>query len=575
MEAPGSKHGKRKRNKSFIQTAKKYGKQGRFGRGSHVTEDVYQYFVRVLEMSRQEFGTIEDKEVFVSNVFGETVGEEINLSCNQLVSRAIEKFLPCASADVIERFTEAFSKNLRPIFGDPFASHVLQKLLLVVAQKTKETLSEEQESDDPKEKNDWVVQIARFGLNNIEDFAWDTYANHVLRTALLCLSGGEESENVKEGKDGTLNVKYTEIIIRKGNVPETYTELLREYEQSLASWPQIADLAFEGLTSGLLQSLVIALKRAGETESCDHFIKILIEKCFKKYAEDGSLFESDYAMHFMDSCLATASPDLIETIYRSCLKDKLKKLVTHSKANFTVQRLFDFCPDKELMAECLDEVIETEDAMEKIFKSGYFGVFSSMAKACKRLGHKQGVFLLKGKQKPNESNRYIVNLHGSLVIQAMLHFNKPIKVVNSLLDMNPQELQVLFCDPKGSRILDAYMESVFVGAKSRERMIKKLGGMFVELAVSKHGSRSLEAAWAAVAIKQRHGIACELSSRDGQLTASPYGRIISSKIALPLFRQSLEEWLQFQSGQEKKRDLFADIIGSGTPSDSTEVPVKE
>lgn len=51
----------RKRKKSVLKNARKYAKQGQFGRGSHVDGDKYHYFVRVLELWKEGFATDEEK----------------------------------------------------------------------------------------------------------------------------------------------------------------------------------------------------------------------------------------------------------------------------------------------------------------------------------------------------------------------------------------------------------------------------------------------------------------------------------------------------------------------------------
>lgn len=56
----------------------------------------------------------------------------------------------------------------------------------------------------------------------------------------------------------------------------------------------------------------------------------------------------------------------------------------------------------------------------------------------------------------------------------MLLFNKPIKVVNSLMAMSPNDLLKLFCDPKGSHIADVFFQSQYIGEKSREKMCRIL-----------------------------------------------------------------------------------------------------
>lgn len=67
-----------------------------------------------------------------------------------------------------------------------------------------------------------------------------------------------------------------------------------------------------------------------------------------------------------------------------------------------------------------------------------------------------------------------LNLHGTLILQATLEFNKPIKVVNSLLSMETEDLKNLFSNSMGSHIADSFFKSTFVGEKSREKLIRKL-----------------------------------------------------------------------------------------------------
>lgn len=67
-----------------------------------------------------------------------------------------------------------------------------------------------------------------------------------------------------------------------------------------------------------------------------------------------------------------------------------------------------------------------------------------------------------------------LSLHGTLILQLILDFNKPIKIVNSILSMEVEDLKNLFSNSMGSHIVDSYVKSSFVGEKSREKLIKKL-----------------------------------------------------------------------------------------------------
>ena len=67
-----------------------------------------------------------------------------------------------------------------------------------------------------------------------------------------------------------------------------------------------------------------------------------------------------------------------------------------------------------------------------------------------------------------------VNLQGSLMIQEILSFNKPIKLVNSMLATDAGKLAKVLSDPKGCHITDAFMKSTTIGEKSRESLIRTL-----------------------------------------------------------------------------------------------------
>jgi len=132
--------------------------------------------------------------------------------------------------------------------------------------------------------------------------------------------------------------------------------------------------------------------------------------------------------------------------------------------------------------------------------------------------------------------------------------------VNSLLEMNNEELLQLFSDPKGSRILDAFMDSKYVGEKSREKLCKKLHGTWTELAKSKHGSRCVDKIWAWARMNQKIIIMEELAAAGQSLGSTQSGKIISAKLNVPLFARDKKEWSQLQGKEEKTKAMFADII---------------
>lgn len=55
---------KRKRKDSFLRKAKKYQKRGGTGHGTHVEQDMFQYFCRVLDVWNKGFETEDDKREY-------------------------------------------------------------------------------------------------------------------------------------------------------------------------------------------------------------------------------------------------------------------------------------------------------------------------------------------------------------------------------------------------------------------------------------------------------------------------------------------------------------------------------
>lgn len=148
----GGRGGRVKKKHSFLTKARKYATKGLYGRGKNVDEETYNYFIRVMERLKEEFEDEEEKglfgfyllikkiinmfvfnafldaEMFVVNVFEQTNGKEMDLICNQVVSKIMEKLLPLAKNENLQYFADLMLKDMRIICTDPYASHVLEKV---------------------------------------------------------------------------------------------------------------------------------------------------------------------------------------------------------------------------------------------------------------------------------------------------------------------------------------------------------------------------------------------------------------------------------------------------------------
>ena len=101
---------KKKKGRTFLQKAKRFGKQGQRGKGTEIDQDQYDYLVRVLERWRGEWESEEERAIFVGNVMESTEGQERQLAGNQLGSRVIEMLLPSAGSESVDKFCVALSE---------------------------------------------------------------------------------------------------------------------------------------------------------------------------------------------------------------------------------------------------------------------------------------------------------------------------------------------------------------------------------------------------------------------------------------------------------------------------------
>ncbi|VVC86378.1 unnamed protein product, partial [Leptidea sinapis] len=607
----------RKKRKNFLSNAKKYAKKGQMGRGTKISEELYQYFVGILDVIKQGVQDPDEREALVKNVLERTKGEELNVVGNQLGCRLVELLLPYSSSEDLERFIDVLSPELRRLCADNFSSHVVETLLRVSCARATEHLQNESDEEVPKKKkkktdakytdehvqvcHEFTLKICKYALNNLEDFVWDNYANHILRSALKCLSG----ITLLPGEKPKVNMFREPVQANKGvpphltdleykMVPDEYKDIVTEFANRLIAWPQFKDMAYQSITSGLLQVLLCAVKNVDKKITKNLLIKLLDESFAPEnwISNDGNdekseekkinvdentdvtendetnnlppVFTSEPAVRLLEVALFVAKKKTYTQIYARCFINRLGQLATMKMLNFTVQRLTDNCQIKEEFEPMFDELSPKFGAL---LSCGNTGVLVALAKACHRMKTRQTQFVkhleealgcseadkqthlarqclmmtpLTEKEIPREG--YFIHVHGSVILQTVLKFQRPAKVVNSLLELSPESLLYIFCDAKGCHVSDALCTGEFVGVKSRDKLIWKLKGYYQSLALSQYGSRAFEQVYQVASNEQKVKIMTELSDKSNLLNSSSYGKLLATKYDVAMFKQSQTKW---------------------------------
>lgn len=274
--------------------------------------------------------------IFVNNVFEQTVGQEINLSCNQVGCRVLEMLLPLAKNETLQCYMEAFSNDMRPLCGDRFASHVLEAL---VNQVTHQSIICEDDEFKTTCKS-FIQKVAKFLLNNLEDYIWDQYANHVIRTCLINLAQIPKENGQKE----TQPLKNRSLQNEMFEPPSEYIELVTDYAERIIHWPQFNELCNLEITSGFLQVLLRALRKVNKNMLKKYLDKLISENFTPEGVEVPSnmlpsVFLSKPLIMLMEVSLEIAKSKTFTKIYVKCFSGRLAKLSTIKNTNFTVQKL--------------------------------------------------------------------------------------------------------------------------------------------------------------------------------------------------------------------------------------------
>ena len=394
------------------------------------------------------------------------------------------------------RIGEALMEDLRLACMDPFMSHVLEKLLILSTFAKEGEQQVEIKEEEARARQAWMVKVCKFVSNNMEDFCQDTYASHILRTVVQCAVGQRFTEQNQKSRGGTESKQtegYDLMVVSRvgGRNQEQMDEVLDTLTARLMALPK------ELLTTELCVRVIqvyLTLVSLKQPKTARGVVRHLLTACFAD--PDQVDWEDSVVVRLMEALVvaginhAKLGPKVMEV-----LEGKVAELAKHPTANYVVQRLLEQVGDKERFLSIAEEVVE---GLEEVLAAGATGVLLALTKSAVRLEAGQTVVMAgimkvlhcSEKQElvapllahlvtfecwsAEGAERPPVHLHGSLALQQLLIFTKPIKVVRSLLGLGSPQLAALLGDPRGCHITDSFLTSKHVGEKSREGLVRGL-----------------------------------------------------------------------------------------------------
>lgn len=334
------------------------------------------------------FGTSEERAMFVNSIFQEAKGKELKLVTNQIGSKLMERLIfECSLAHMHQLFN-TFSGRFYELSRHKFSSHVIEAFLVrCAALIEKEILSNgydeaDYEFIDEAETEEWVSMENMF-LFIINDFKThlkkiitDKYASHVLRLALLVMTGKElpsavESNSILRSKKSkiarkTIDLKDSEDHKKKFQVPSSFKEELSEVLKEIVknqTTEKFRELAINPIASPVIQLLIqlegiVDKERTvwrlifnGDDENAD------LKDREKEGAYVEYLLSDKVGSHFLQNAITNQKTKSVERIYNAYMKDRLEKLAKRETTGvYVIEAMMEKLKSKQQL-EILDKLI--------------------------------------------------------------------------------------------------------------------------------------------------------------------------------------------------------------------------
>ncbi|TBU50501.1 ARM repeat-containing protein [Dichomitus squalens] len=593
----------------------------------------------------------EDRRLFFVAALTEMSGKEKQLATDPDCSTILERMVYSMDDFVRRVFMDRLSGSFEQLSKHRFASHVCQTLLTVasetVARESKGILPptpEEQEDEgELRTLTQLVLDACEELLPSLSSLIMDPFASHVIRALLLLLASDvlsiEDTANSGPGKSAFAlrSKKSAAYKARQGSMKSVFENgeqgqgkrTPKEFRKAAFSivstlreqlgGNEVRALAANQVASPVLQML-LELEAAYEIADTpgslmDHALVGMVTAIHEN--PDTEVPESDYLMtllrdptasHLLET-LVRRSPDRVfDIMWRTYFAGKLAKLAVHPVANFVVAKAFE-----RLSAEQLDAAVEeVKGVAGKIVKNSRTGVLRALvdragaiqsgiqdvvelvvaafelesedAKALlvpcilrlKPLPDYQKVVELASREEkePSEEPRHKrrktedplePKVPGAVLLQSMLRLPSPHNdvVLHSLQAMSLDDLIQMAHHSTSSRVFDVALESETVPKTAKRKFVLTFIGHYHVLVDDRIGSRVGDRCWASADPYLKEKIARSLIPHEHALAGSFYGKFFARNLNLHVLQRDPERWKSMQATAKQP------VPASGSASNPT------
>ncbi|KAL8952015.1 MAG: hypothetical protein Q9222_002034 [Ikaeria aurantiellina] len=562
-------------------------------------EEEQEYFKRadtILELN--QFNDAEERELFLANVYKEAHGKELKIANSQSCSRLMERLILMSTKEQLKVLFQELSGHFLHLVQHRFASHCCETLFSqaapFVSEEMRAPASEQTNalSKDTTPTESFFLDALKELDGNLGYLMTDPFASHTLRVLLIILSGrplvdasttmllqSKKKENIKlisHDASPSNNLQSTRT------VPDSFqVALIRTMNRMVAGLDttSLRALASHPVANPLLQLLLdfefreSGKSRAKDTESL--FRKLLPDDPPAPGTESASFFDSmlyDLVGSRLAEILVTNSPGkTFKVLYQSLFRNRLPSLAKNETASYVLikalerlnredleKAIQELCPQFELLVDrsrtsvirCLVERCHIRGASTEPLVTALNHVYgqrpAERLKKMLKLGVAQSDGMSAERQKHIEGQDR-GKAHDSLLAQSILEVPGPLQdfIMDSILDIDDTEVQQMAKDRNATYVLQ---KSLICGGDTiryRRMIMPRLARMSTDLATDPVASHVVDTFWSGSEGLPfiREKIAERLFQHESILRESMCGRAVWRNWKMDTYKTKRYDWM--------------------------------
>ncbi|KAJ7499330.1 armadillo-type protein [Mycena latifolia] len=571
----------------------------------------------------------EERRMFFVAALTEMAGKEKQLATDPDCSLILER-MSYSMDDFVRRvFVDSLIGSYDVLVKHRFASHVCQTLFTVA----KQTVSREKRGILPTVSSDkgelrtftrLIVDVCEELFPVFPSLIMDPFASHVIRALLLLLSpnsvaSDETAQNTMrskksaawKAKQGPLKSVFKEGYAAGGQTidapPEMFTRAARKFVEVVRSeldGNETRALAADKVASPTLQMLLAVEADQQMTGDADSLMDRVLVGLISSSRDDptGTPPVSDYlntllrdptSSHLLETVVARCPEPAFGILWATYFKGNLPRIASHPVANFVLAKAL----ERVSMTQLAEACTELQNVWGKMIQTARTGVLraaidrAAILNACgaeiteavfaafqTKTAEERNLLVpcilrlqifkeLKATAKAadnvpaetvkphgrRDSSDYEPKVQGAVLLQSLLRLSEPHNqlVIASLNSMQVEEILLIAHHATSSRVLDALLDSGTVPPKVKRQFVLSLIGSYHLLVDDRIGSRVGDRCWAFSDTYLKEKIARSLIPQEQFLAGSYYGKFFARNLNLYLLQRRPDEWRTMQTDRKR------------------------